>query len=27
VLPLKLKGDKSGLTNVYLVMGYKGGVR
>jgi hypothetical protein len=26
-LNLKLKGDKTGLKNVYLLMGYKGGVR
>jgi len=26
-LNLKVKGDKSGLKNAYLVMGYKGGVR
>src|SRR5215469_1300123 len=26
-LRLKLKGDRSGLKNVYLVMGYKGGLR
>ena len=26
-LSLKLRGDKSGLRNVYLLMGYKGGVR
>jgi hypothetical protein len=27
ILSLKVKGDKSSLRNVYLIMGYKGGVR